>query len=183
MTWTKTGVEFPAQCADAGLSDAAYRTHHEMITALYTLDRDDVTDLRMSKRQLRRYVECADAETAIKELAAAGFWRDDGEHWVLVHHADVVRTSLYAQRAKLRRDREAQRAHRAKEKGLSADVSADVSAPEYRQTDSHLREGELSVTSAAAFEVNTCIDCNSETRFAIAGRCRNCHSDHMAAAR
>lgn len=151
MTWTKTGVEFPAQCADAGLSDAAYRTHHEMITALYTLDRADATDLQIAKRQLRRYVECADAETAIKDLVAAEFWRDDGEHWVLVHHADVVRASLIAQQLKRRRDRDAQRTWRDKEKPVSADVSADVSALSIRQTNSqHLAVGELAGTAAHA---------------------------------
>ncbi len=137
MTWTKLGAEFFDQVADAGLSDAAARTHTELIAALYTFDRDNVTDMRIPKRAIAKYTHSPDAETAIKELAGVGYWRDDGQDWTLIHHADVV-MALVSQRLKKRRDRKSQAAKRTREKPVIADVSddrsADVSAGTVRQT-------------------------------------------------
>jgi hypothetical protein len=38
VTWVKLGDEFFDDCADAGLSDAAVRTHAEAIGFLYRLE-------------------------------------------------------------------------------------------------------------------------------------------------
>jgi hypothetical protein len=55
VTWVKLGDEFFDQCADAGLSDAAVRTHAEAVAWLYRLDRDDVTELSISKGLVLRF--------------------------------------------------------------------------------------------------------------------------------
>lgn len=130
MTWTKFGAEYFDQCADAGLSDAAFRTHSEAIGWLYRINRDDVKDLSIPDRAIRKFATSDDYEPAVAQLVRVGFWRDEGSHYVLVHHADVVRSSLVAQRAKLERDRKAQQNRRAragKEAKEGAYVSADVS--------------------------------------------------------
>jgi hypothetical protein len=130
VTWTKFGAEYFDQCADAGLTDAAFRTHSEAIGWLYRINRDDVKDLSIPDRAIRKFATSDDYEPAVAQLVRVGFWRDEGSHYVLVHHADVVKASLVAQRAKLDRDRKAQQNRRAragKEGKDGADVSADVS--------------------------------------------------------
>ena len=132
MTWSKFGDEFNSECALQGLSDAAYRTHSEAIGWLYEVSD---TSCQIPKRLFRRFAASDNAEAAAVELVTAGFWQDTGAVWVLIHHADVVRQSLTAQRDKRERDLKAQ--HRFRQKvsdGVSADVSADVSAPP-RQAD------------------------------------------------
>jgi hypothetical protein len=133
MTWAKTGVEFPDQCADAGLSDAAYRTHHEVISWLYRIDRQDVGDLAIPRNMVRRIAGSDDYDHAVKDLVACGFWLDAGDHYILVHHGDVVKQSLMAQRLKRNRDKAAQQAWRERNKataqsGVSDNVSDNVSA-------------------------------------------------------
>lgn len=143
MTWTKFGAEFFDQCADAGLTDAAVRTHCEAIGWLYHINRPNVRDLSIPPRALRRFANSEDYEAGVAQLVRVEFWRDEGEQYVLVHHADVVRSSLAAQRAKLDRDRRAQQNRRARPKvkpseSVSADVSDDVSGDADSQTGSTL---------------------------------------------
>jgi hypothetical protein len=129
VTYANKGTEFPDDCARAGLSDAAYRTHDEAIVWLYRVEE---TSLRIPKHLVRRFAGSDDFETAIKELVEIGFWRDRGDAWQVVHHSDVIRQRLAAQMAKRARDRRAQRNHRKRNKkpdaraGVSADISADV---------------------------------------------------------
>lgn len=131
MTWTKLGAEFYSECALQGLSDAAYRTHTEAIGWLYEVED---TSCRIPKRLFRRFAASDDAEAAVGELITAGFWKDAGAVWVLLHHAEVVRQSIAAQQDKRKRDRKAQSRYRQK---VSADVSADVDAESVAaQTDS-----------------------------------------------
>jgi hypothetical protein len=134
MTWVKLGDEFFDECADAGLTDAAVRTHIEGVGFLYRLEREN---LEVQRRLLRRFAGSADAETAMHELVAVGFWRENRNGWVLVHHAEVVRQSLAAQQAKRDRDKKAQQAKRGRDKEgrehkrkqhVSDVVSADVVA-------------------------------------------------------
>ncbi|MGH3482282.1 MAG: hypothetical protein ACRDPQ_03520 [Nocardioidaceae bacterium] len=127
MTYSKLGSEFFDECADAGLSDAAVRTHAEAVTWIYRIER---TDMRIKKHLVRRFAGSEGAEVAVKDLVAAGFWRDDGDAWVLEHHRDVVAQSLAAQVKHRHQERERMRRKRAKKR---ADVGTNVGAT---QTDS-----------------------------------------------
>lgn len=75
MTWTKLGDEFPAEAAP--LSDAGFRTHVEAL-AWSNLR---LLDLHIPKRDLKRFAETADPETAAKELVETGWWKDVGDRW------------------------------------------------------------------------------------------------------
>src|SRR5215212_11490199 len=151
MTWTKFGVEFFDECADAGLSDAAVRTHAEALGYLY---RTESRDMRIRKHTIRRFAGSGEYVAAVRELVDKRFWREDGAEYVLVHHGNVYRQSLAAQRDKRDRDKRAQQAHRdreraereaAKDSGKAQSVSDDVSAyVNATQTDRHTdayREG------------------------------------------
>jgi len=139
MTWTKLGDEFSDECANTGLSDAAYRTHVEAIAWLYRVER---MDLHIPKHLLRRFVGSEDWENAVQVLVALGWWRDRGDHYQVVHHEDVIRQSIAAQQAKRSRDKKAQadkrRRDEAKSSSVSDGVSADVIPDTDRQTDKAL---------------------------------------------
>lgn len=117
MTWQKLGTEFWDDCAQAGLSDAAVRTHAEAIGWLY---RVESTDMRIGKHLVGRFAGSPCWESAVKELVAAEFWRDGISAYVLVHHADVIRQSIAAQKKKRERDKRAQQAWRERHGDLSA---------------------------------------------------------------
>lgn len=146
MTWRKTGSEFDDECANVELSDAAYRTHMEAIGFIYTVEAMPCT---FAKSKIRRFASSDETTAAIKELVAHGFWRDLGDRFEVVHHADVIRQSLAAQAKKRDRDKRSQQAHRerqikAEEGGsVSADVSAYVIPDADRQTDKQLRAGRI----------------------------------------
>lgn len=131
MTWAKFGAEYSDEIAHAGLSDAAYRTHTEAIGYVYRVE--DLR-LRIPKNLIRRFAGSEGYDLAVKELGEAGFWRDHGEYWEIVHHADVIRGGIIAQQQKRARDKNAQRSRRQRlaetsdPAGVSGDVSADVSA-------------------------------------------------------
>jgi hypothetical protein len=129
MTWSKYGAEYSDELANAGVSDAAFRTHTEAIGWLY---RVEDLKLRIPKHLVRRFAGSDEYDHAAKELTDLGLWRDRGDAWELVHHADVVRQSIQAQRQKRDRDKRAQQAKRdraaAASKARSASVSADVPA-------------------------------------------------------
>ncbi|HEY2766247.1 MAG TPA: hypothetical protein VGJ13_19880 [Pseudonocardiaceae bacterium] len=127
MTWTKLGDEFWDECAAGGLTDEATRTHGEAIGWVYRIER---TDLHIPKHLIRRFAGSTRWESAVVELASAGFWRDCGNTYLIEHHADVIRASIAAQRRKRERDKQAQRGwrKRATEPSVSADVSDGVSA-------------------------------------------------------
>ena len=109
MTWTKTGTEFPGQCADDALSDAAYRTHHEAISWLYSVEK---MSLRIPKRLVRRFAASDDYADACLELVIVGYWKDRGAEWEIIHHANVIRQSIGAQLAIRERDRQRKRSVR-----------------------------------------------------------------------
>jgi hypothetical protein len=133
MTWPKFGTEFPDDCAEADLSDAAYRTHAEAIIYLYGQENFALT---VKKSTMRRWAGSKHAEQAAAELVAKGFWRDGAAQWTVVHHANVIRQSLAAQQLKRERDKKAQEKFRNKASDISADVSADQAATQTdRQTD------------------------------------------------
>lgn len=147
MTWCKYGTEFWDDCANAGLSDAATRTHAEAIGWLY---RVEATDLRILKHLVRRFAGSSSWEFGVADLVAAGFWMDTGDAYVIRHHADVIRASIWAQRKKRDRDKKAQAAWRDRQ-GVSANVSDgrsdDVSAYTDSQTDRHALDGTTNETN------------------------------------
>jgi hypothetical protein len=73
--WTKIGDEWPDVSRD--LTDAEHRTH---VDALCWSNRR-LLDLRVPKRDLRRFAESPDAEIAVKGLMAKGWWEDLGDCW------------------------------------------------------------------------------------------------------
>lgn len=132
MTWAKFGVEFFDQLADAGLSDAAVRTHTEALHYLYRLE--DM-DMRIAKHLVRRFAGSAEWEQATKDLVAAKLWRDDGDAFVVEHHAEVFRSSLAVQLKHRDTERERQRRKRARDGAdVGPNVGSNVGAT---QTDRH----------------------------------------------
>jgi hypothetical protein len=138
MTWAKYGTEFSDECAEAGLSDAAYRTHAEAIEWLYRVEQPT---LRIPKGIARRFAGSPHYERAITELVAAGFWEDCGDCWTVVHHSGVIRESLRQQHLTRARNRRAQRAWRDRQAAQDGQpeshrsVSAYVIGNADRQTD------------------------------------------------
>jgi hypothetical protein len=130
MTWSKTGESFCDDLALAGLSDAAYRTHHEAISWIY---RVEAMNLRIPQNLVRRFAGSRDYEDAIRELVSAGFWADSDDVYVIVHHAAIIRQSITAQIQKRAADAERQRRKRAREaqdvtRDVTPDVTRDVAA-------------------------------------------------------
>jgi hypothetical protein len=138
VTWCKLGTEFFDQAVDVGLSDAAVRTHAEAIAWLYGLDREDVTDLSIPKHLVRRFAGSPDYEVGVEQLVSIGWWIETSTSYVVVHHGDVVRSSLAAQRKHREDEKERQRRKRAaavKAPGVAPNVGTNVSATQTdRQT-------------------------------------------------
>lgn len=82
MTWTKLSDDFSDDCWS--LPDAAFRLHVE---ALVWSNRK-LLDCRIPKADVRRF---AKDPTAAEELVAVGWWTDDGEAYVIRHHATYQR--------------------------------------------------------------------------------------------
>jgi hypothetical protein len=75
MTWTRLGDEFGPETRD--LTDAEFRLHVEaLLWSNYRL-----LDLVIPKRDLKRFAETDDFDSAAKGLVAAGWWKDRGEEW------------------------------------------------------------------------------------------------------
>jgi hypothetical protein len=128
MTWVKLGDEFIDQCANADLADAAFRTHVEAIGWLY---RNEDTSCRVRQAIVLRFAGSLDWKSGIDGLVAAGFWKDYGDGWEIVHHADVIRQSIAAQRIKREQDRDRQRQRRARATAAARSapgVTRDVAA-------------------------------------------------------
>lgn len=132
MTWAKTGTEFPDDCANVGLSDAAYRTHHEAISWLYMVER---TDMLVPKRLAGRVMFSDHSKQAVSELLAHGFWSDEGDAWRIEHHADVVKASIVTQQKKRETSKRTSQRYRQSKSTESADVTPDVTRHADRQTD------------------------------------------------
>lgn len=75
VTWTKLGDEYSDEARD--LTDAEYRTHTD---ALIWSNRRGL-DLMIPKRDLRKFAESPDAETAVEGLVAKDWWADEGNQW------------------------------------------------------------------------------------------------------
>lgn len=114
MTWLKLSDDFGDQCAD--LSSDAFRTHVEGL--LWTMRRE--TGGRLSVRDVSRFSEVDDPDAAVRELLAAGFWREAAGGYEVVHHIehqpepDVIARRRQATAERVRR-------HRRKRAGLDAE--------------------------------------------------------------
>jgi hypothetical protein len=84
MTWTKLSDDYTDDCWQ--LSDAAYRLHTD---GLIWSNRK-LLDGRLDKDDVRRW---AKRPEAADELVAVGWWDDDGDAYVIVHHAVYLRKS------------------------------------------------------------------------------------------
>lgn len=141
MTWTKLGDEFSDECANAGISDAAYRTHVEAIAWVYRVER---MDCRIPKHLIRRFAGSDHYEAAVKDLVALEWWTDATDHYEITHHGDVIRASITAQQKRRVKEKEASRRYRKRqqEARVMDDVMDDVTDDADRQTDRHAFEGE-----------------------------------------
>ena len=132
MTWYKHGTEFVPECAEAGLSDAAFRTHVEAMSHIYQVESKT---LEIREDLVRTLARSSNWYAAVTELVDKRFWRKTAKGYKINHHAAVIRDSIQAQQKQRKRNRQAQAAKRAREKAgqsVSADVSAD---PEQNRTE------------------------------------------------
>ena len=83
MTWTKLSDDFSDDCWE--LSDAAVRLHMEGLV----WSNRKLLDCRLAKSDMVRW---AKRLGAADELVAAGWWRDSGSHYEIVHHAAYQRS-------------------------------------------------------------------------------------------
>lgn len=137
MTWTKTGTEFADQCANDDLSDAAYRTHHETISWVYKVEQ---TSLRVPKRLVRNITFSENYAAACRELVDVGYWKDHGTEYEIVHHADIVRGSIGAQRTQREGARIRQQRARKKKLKVTENVTRDITSDPVSQTSTSLSE-------------------------------------------
>lgn len=114
MTWLKTSDDFPMECAQVRLSDAAFRTHVEGLSWVMAKE----TGGYVSARALKRFAETENWDAAVDELVAVGFWRRVDGGWQIVHHMEHQPTpeQLTAQRAN---NAAKQARHRARRMGQS----------------------------------------------------------------
>ena len=125
MTWTKLSDDFADDCDQ--LSSDAFRLHVE---GLIRSNRK-LLDLRLDKTQLRRWAwNIGLAEIAVKELVEAGWWSDEGDHYLIRHHACYQRT-----REQVLKQQETNRANRAKGKARPVREQAAGFHPETEPVD------------------------------------------------
>jgi hypothetical protein len=120
----KKSDDFADDCARAGLSDAAYRTHDEGL--LWVMRRE--TGGWLDRLDLRRFAETRDPDAAVAELVAAGFWQPSGDGWLVIHGMEH-QPELEVLAARRKAAAERQRRKRAKAAGL------DVSRRDYPRDD------------------------------------------------
>jgi hypothetical protein len=107
--WLKNSDDYPEDCARAGLSDAAYRTHHEALC--WVMRRENGGHI--SKRDVQRFAESDLADEAVEDLVACGFWRAVAGGYEVVFHLehqpepDVIQARREAAAERQRRHRRA----------------------------------------------------------------------------
>lgn len=116
--WLKLSDDFADDAARAGLSDAAFRTHIEALLWIMRREGKPVLD----RRDLRRALESPQAEGAVSELLAAGWWqrRDDGRVHVLHGMDHQPEPEVIARRREAATER--QRRKRLKAVGIDPDT-------------------------------------------------------------
>jgi hypothetical protein len=113
VTWTKLSDDFTDDCARAGLSDSAVRTHVEGL--VWTMRRESAGFL--DHRDIRKAIETNNSAAAIAELIAVGFWQRLEHGWQIVHHMEhQPEPDLIARRRLLAAERV--RKHRRRKAGL-----------------------------------------------------------------
>jgi hypothetical protein len=115
MTYGKFRPEFDDECAAAGLSDTAHRVHSEAIRYLY---RTEDASCLILKAAIGRFATSRHRGRGIAQLVAVGFWKDHGDCWEVVHHAEFVRKSLGDLEAYRVRNRLHQAAWRDRQEGV-----------------------------------------------------------------
>lgn len=140
MTWVKIGAEFCDELLE--VSDAAFRLAVEGIAFVYQTQgnkAEEEVSLCLTPRAVRRFAGTADYLAAAAELVERGIWKDAGTGWEVVHHAQVVRDSLRAQRNQREgwRKRQAAKRSRAEEVNVTSDIPRDVTRRNDRQSDRH----------------------------------------------
>jgi hypothetical protein len=83
MSWAKLSDDYSDDCWT--LSDEAFRLHTEALV----WNGRKLLDCRIPKDDLRRF---AKHPHAVGELLACGWWTEDGDYYVLRHHALYQRT-------------------------------------------------------------------------------------------
>lgn len=158
MTWLKLSDDFHDECA--GLSDPAYRTHVEGLGWVMRRETGGV----VSCRDVRRFAETADPETAIEELLGRGLWQRESSGYRIVHHMQhQPEPEVLARRREL--DAARQRKKRRKAVGLSSpEESRHESRRESRSDDTRDpgRDGTGRVGSGYQGNGDTCPQCNGE---------------------
>src|SRR5262245_25383776 len=118
------GDEFPDECAQVNLTDAAFRTHVEAL--VWTMRRE--TGGYLTWQDVRRFAETGDPEAAITELLAVGFWQRRGDGFQVRHHMEhQPEPDLIAKRREATANRV--RKHRRRKAGLDTDSAPDTSSP------------------------------------------------------
>lgn len=152
MTWTKLGQEFSDECANAGIPDAAFRTHVEAIAWLYRVER---MDCLIPKGLVRRFAGSEQYEEGVQALLGIEWWKDASGHYEITHHADIIRASITAQQKQRVTAKEASRRYRRKlqqaapDKGtVMDDVMDDVTHDAVSQSDRHLQEAVVDARTA-----------------------------------
>lgn len=166
MTWTKLSDDFGDDCYQ--LSSDAFRLHVE---GLLWSNRK-LLDLRLDKAVLARW---ASKPAAVDELVALGWWTDEGDHYVIRHHAIYQRS-----REQVLKQQEVNKANRAKGKSRpvreqatktrpgnnSLDDSSDEPSDEMDRTgqDRLLREAVGSAETGSGSGDAHCRYCDNELR-------------------
>ena len=83
MSWPKFSDDFPDDCWN--LTDQEFRTHVEGLC----WNAKKWLDCRIPKEDVRRFAKHPDA---VEGLVAAGYWADEGDHYLIRHHREHQRT-------------------------------------------------------------------------------------------
>lgn len=130
MTWAKLPDEYGNQCAEAGLSDAAFRTHTEAILWVFGRERPDSdrkkVTMRIPKGLLPRFAASPDRDVAAKELVDLGWWKEHAADYEVVMHAAMIRQSIQRQR----QIRDGNRVRKRREREQTAAPGARKGGPE-----------------------------------------------------
>jgi hypothetical protein len=83
MSWAKLSDDFSDDCWT--LSDEAFRLHTEALV----WNGRKLLDCRISKDDVRRFAKHPEA---VQELLDCGWWTEDGDFYIIRHHAQYQRT-------------------------------------------------------------------------------------------
>lgn len=161
MTWTKLSDDFADDCCT--LSDAAFRLHVEGLT----WSNRKLLDCRIPDAHLRRF---ATHPEAVAELLATGWWTEDGDAYLVRHHASYqrLREQVVAQQeANAKNGRKGGRPRKVREQAqeLTDLLTDSVSkSPSERDGPGQDRAGDVSTDLLASQgwpELRLCAGCRS----------------------